>query len=652
MQGSYRISSQRLSENSASLILLRAIFSILLIGISFTANAEQAPTTSHTSASLKDITTSERDRVCSLGDYQKCKTLSLKLIEEACGGVSLKTVLNRQQGCDVPYGPPHDLTNLLNTYAISSYQLGQKQDAMLALLYSRKQLNLRAREEFSLEKEDSFIHYNARRMEQHYNRWGEKYAIGLLSQLLVMEGYSARALDIVEQVRPPWAYLRERSVLSEAEAGIYQLTTTQQQAQSSLRSGYATNALSAIAKKRNMSVLVLYMNRPIDAFDIGGGQRIYIAPVVYAWLVKPTGRVFFRMLPLPKEFEKEGQISRMIGFHQPLFGSVPPPQEETLKRLYSLLIDPISSLLADGEPGKYLTIIPYGQLNQIPFAALADSSGQPLIDRYALSYAESVSSLLEPRPSQKVPNPGSLINHVIGNPKLVQLYRTRSYHSVTYTLSPLPFKRTGDAEMVVLLPDLPNAEAELRNVAAILDGQVQQGEEATVETVIPLLEKSDVVHFATHSLPDSDLDIGSPNIPSGALMLTPSKTQPNGLLSSDEIYRHVATNARLINLSACSTGIGSRFGSEGIMLGLGHAFLVAGAQSVLYSLWDVPDAATNILMSSFYKFWYQEGLSRPVALQQAMLQVRKHKEFSNPYFWGGFVLSGYPIDDHTSSKSK
>jgi CHAT domain-containing protein len=544
------------------------------------------------------------------------------------------------------------LTNLLNTYAISSYQLGQKQEAMLALLYSRKQLNLRAREEFSLEKEDSYIHYNARRMEAHYNRLGEKYTIGLLSHLLIMQGHSDRALDIIEQVRPPWAYLRERSDLSDAEAGIYQLSTTHQQAQSSLRSGYATDALRALAKKRRMSVLIYYMNRPIDAFDIVGSPRIYIAPVVYAWLVKPSGSVFFKMLPLPKEFEDEGQISKMITYSQPLSGSVAPPQERSLMRLYSLLIEPMSNLLSDGETGRYLTIIPYGQLNRIPFAALADSSGQPLVDRYALSYAESVSSLLEPRLSQKVPGPDSLINLVVGNPKLATLYRTRSYHNVTYALSPSHIKRIEDTATAVLPPDLPNAEAELRNVAAILNAKVHQAEQATVEMVRPLLQKSDVVHFATHSLPDSDMDIGSPNFPSGALMLTPSKMQPNGLLSSDEIYRQVATNARLISLSGCSTGIGSRFGSEGIMLGLSHAFLVAGAQSVLYSLWDVPDAATSMLMSYFYKLWYQEGLSRPVALRQAMLQVRKHKEFSNPYFWGGFVLSGFPIDDHTSFTSK
>jgi CHAT domain-containing protein len=165
--------------------------------------------------------------------------------------------------------------------------------------------------------------------------------------------------------------------------------------------------------------------------------------------------------------------------------------------------------------------------------------------------------------------------------------------------------------------------------------------------VRPLLTKADVVHSATHALQDYDKENASPglDLPSGALMLPPSKNLTNGLLSSRDIYQHVVTNARLVNFSACSSGIGNRAGLDQLMKGLAHSFLVARSQSVLYSLWDVPDAATYALMRDFYQLWYRQGLSRPVALQRAMLNVRNRREYASHFFWGACKLVGTSFQD-------
>ena len=73
---------------------------------------------------------------------------------------------------------------------------------------------------------------------------------------------------------------------------------------------------------------------------------------------------------------------------------------------------------------------------------------------------------------------------------------------------------------------------------------------------------------------------------------------------------------------------------EGVY-GLQRAFLVAGAEAIIMSLWKVDDEATRQLMIAFYENWAK--LNNP---QQALLQAQKmiKKKFSSPYYWGAFVL--------------
>ena len=92
----------------------------------------------------------------------------------------------------------------------------------------------------------------------------------------------------------------------------------------------------------------------------------------------------------------------------------------------------------------------------------------------------------------------------------------------------------------------------------------------------------------------------------------------------------------LVVLSACETGLGKVAGGEGI-LGLQRAFQVAGARTVVASLWSVDDAATGQLMVRFYQ-GLKEGRRKDEALRDAMLAVKQPKPA--PYYWAAFQLSG------------
>lgn len=122
----------------------------------------------------------------------------------------------------------------------------------------------------------------------------------------------------------------------------------------------------------------------------------------------------------------------------------------------------------------------------------------------------------------------------------------------------------------------------------------------------------------------------------------------DGLLTSHEISLLDLSKTKLCVLSACSTASG-RLSSEGVF-GLQRAFKLAGVKTLIVSLWDVDDKATELLMSKFYEYLDQE-LSPLEALQNSQIYVKNYTNeddylngldnvhrYENPYYWAGFVL--------------
>ncbi|MEM6299545.1 MAG: CHAT domain-containing tetratricopeptide repeat protein, partial [Bacteroidota bacterium] len=145
-------------------------------------------------------------------------------------------------------------------------------------------------------------------------------------------------------------------------------------------------------------------------------------------------------------------------------------------------------------------------------------------------------------------------------------------------------------------------------------------------------DKYSILHFATHGLVDEE----NPEL--SQILLTKSEKE-DGNLFAGEVY-NLQLNADLVTLSACEVGLGKLSKGEGV-IGLGRAFLYAGANNLVLSLWEVSDESTAELMIDFYETKLNNsdnGYAR--ALQKAKLDLLQDETFSAPYYWAAFLVLG------------
>ena len=109
----------------------------------------------------------------------------------------------------------------------------------------------------------------------------------------------------------------------------------------------------------------------------------------------------------------------------------------------------------------------------------------------------------------------------------------------------------------------------------------------------------------------------------------------DGILTAQELSSMNLGNVDMVVMSACQSGLGETSG-EGVF-GLQRGFKLAGANTLLMSLWKVDDEATKILMTEFYKK-YLAGESKHDALHLGQLKLRSNPEFSDPEYWAAFIL--------------
>ncbi|TAF77997.1 MAG: CHAT domain-containing protein [Bacteroidetes bacterium] len=304
---------------------------------------------------------------------------------------------------------------------------------------------------------------------------------------------------------------------------------------------------------------------------------------------------------------------------------------------------------------KKVYISPDGAYNQINLNTLQNLQTRSYVfDEIEIQILSNTKDLMKARSAQN-PNKGIFL---AGNPDFMyQPKSKRSEAGYDDENAEIKYQRT--------LAPLPGTEAEVKEIDKLAQQNGWQsklyiGSQVSEERV-KKMESVKVLHIATHGFFETDKGgkqkgkLGSvsenPLLKSGLMLAGSDITLQNkkngiikhneskeedGILTAYEAMNLNLENTDLVILSACETGLGEVKNGEGVY-GLQRSFQVAGAKSIVNSLWTVNDQTTMLLMSTFEREYMRTG-DKKAAFRTAQIIVRK--QFAHPYYWGAFVMMG------------
>ena len=333
------------------------------------------------------------------------------------------------------------------------------------------------------------------------------------------------------------------------------------------------------------------------------------------------------------------------------------------EEVYRLAFLPLRPVLGKT---RRLFLAPDGRLSLVPFDALHDGR-RSLIDRFDFTYLQSGRELL-PRPEGGTPSdavviladpdlsapsvpPPSKDASTERSPTSARLFATQCKDSVARGWAALPSTRQEAEALQHLLPQ----------------ARLLLGVDATKEALLQV-KAPGILHVATHGFFLEDIPQDA-DVPGGARGLGetsgnkgPTQCPANPMLRSGLVLagvqapveegvppRHensLATSLELLGmdlwgtqlvvLSACDTGRGDVKPGQGVY-GLRRALRVAGAETVVMSLWKVNDETTRHFMEAYYRRLLA-GQGRTEALHEAMKAIREAQP--HPYSWASFIAVG------------
>lgn len=428
------------------------------------------------------------------------------------------------------------------------------------------------------------------RLQQELNEWQERYHqySAILADTTTLEAFSLDRKTIEQEI-------------SRCEAKLSELFERQHLAQTSIRMPL---------QKKSKATTDLYS---VDVTKLR--QQLEPHQCLLAYFLSEEKLVVFVLTAeslmtqeISQAIEQLDRLLPLLYAHLDPVGwsdVYHPPQKairRLLQKLYNLLIAPVVDKLPTHIDA--LTIVPYGMLHDLPFHALYDGS-QFLIERFQVSYLPA-SSLLSFEDHQKA---SSL---------------TTSYKA------PLIFGFAGNGNVHRTLD-------EANMLSQMLEGDCYLEQDATIAHLITEAANRPLIHIATHGRARLD----APHFSSVLLA--------DGQFNAIDAIQLDVKECQLVTLSGCETGK-SLIGGGDEQLGLGRAFLAAGAKSLVMSLWPVEDEATNILMQRFYQsLLCGETKAQALRTAQCVLLHQQSALYAHPYFWAAFRLVG---DTHALSLSQ
>jgi CHAT domain-containing protein len=309
------------------------------------------------------------------------------------------------------------------------------------------------------------------------------------------------------------------------------------------------------------------------------------------------------------------------------------------QHLYQWLIAPFSAALARAEVHA-LVIVPDGYLRLIPFAALHDGQ-QFLAQRYWISTVTGM-TMTEPATPRRNRAASLFVGLSVPGPVVDRLL-TMGFNSggapsgsadqralQDSGAEPAPAASFATRELTLRSQlALPGVQTEIQDLVPLTRGVWLLNDQFTVGRFAHEVRSGNysVVHIASHSFFGAN---------AGESFLLAY----DNVIRIDQLQQLIAPNDSsqsgidLLTLSACDTATGD----ERAPLGFAGAAIKARARSVLGSLWPVSDTATQQFMELFYQGLARHGKSQ--AFTEAQRALMNSTQFSHPYFWAPFILTG------------
>jgi CHAT domain-containing protein len=308
--------------------------------------------------------------------------------------------------------------------------------------------------------------------------------------------------------------------------------------------------------------------------------------------------------------------------------------ERDARELDRLIMQPVRGLAGDT---RHLLVSPDGALNLIPFEALLDEHRRYLVRQYAITYLTSGRDLLRMQVAREAKSgPVLIANPDFGEPAVAGATANRSE---------------------VYFAGLKGTELEVTAIHKLFPGaQVLTGSQAS-EEALKHVEAPWFLHIATHGFflekpTAAKTGNGTPAQVDRAVLENPLLR--SGLALAGANLNHAGTEdgiftaleasgldlwgTKLVVLSACDTGLGEFRNGDGVY-GMRRAFFLAGAQTMVMSMWPVSDYATRQIMTSYYT-GLSQGLGQGEALRRTQLALMGREGRRHPFYWASFVQAG------------
>lgn len=336
-----------------------------------------------------------------------------------------------------------------------------------------------------------------------------------------------------------------------------------------------------------------------------------------------------------KPLNKKTDLDRLVRGYRNFITLKNENYQQIGDQLFDEIWKPVEAALAELSGIENLVIIPDGPLSYVPFETLGKE--KLLMEKYNIRYALSGALMVSQGLPKSIKKPSFIALAPVFNDKETSFVNKSCQRMMEGTRKADSTSRAFDFDGNYIAP-LPATETEVEQIHKIhadkdLFAKFFTKENAREELIKKgELAQYDYIHFATHGIANSQY----PEL-SGLLLSQEEKGGEDGVLYTGEILG-LELKADLVTLSACETALGKKIEGEGVR-GLTSAFLLAGANTVVVSLWKVADESTSLFMIEFYN-QLLAGNNKSTALRNAKLKLLKDPQYQHPYYWAPFIQVG------------